>query len=125
MIADFDELMNEEEKYSDSIRKADDRFMETLRKRAFPTPSPFGVEWEKQRVIEAYNLIGRWSEGRKETPFDLKNFREETLRIISVVLKRGVYPQTEQPIPLPPQFLPTEATTCQTNDSWGGKKGRH
>jgi hypothetical protein len=51
--ADFDELMNEEEMYSDSIRKANDLYMETLRERTFPTPSPFGVEWEKQRVIEA------------------------------------------------------------------------
>jgi len=87
MIADFDVLMNEEETYSDSIRKANDRYMETLHKRAFPTPSPFGVEWEKQRVIEAYTLISRWSQGRKEPPYDLKNFRDETLRIISVVLK--------------------------------------
>jgi hypothetical protein len=61
--------------------------METLRKRAFPTPSPFGVEWEKQWVIEAYTLIARWSQGRKENGAELKDFREETLRIISVVLK--------------------------------------
>ena len=87
MRADFDELMNEEEMYSDSIRKANDRYMETLRKRAFPTPSPFGVEWEKQRVIEAYTLIARRSQGRKKNGADLKNFREETLRVISVVLK--------------------------------------
>jgi len=87
MIADFDVLMNEEETYCDSIRKANDRFMETLRKRAFPTPSPFGVEWEKQRVIEAYTLISRWSQGRKENGANLKKFKDETLRIISVVLK--------------------------------------
>jgi hypothetical protein len=87
MSADFDELMNEEEKYSDSIRKANDQFTESLRKAAFPAPSPFGVEWEKQRVTEAYTLIHRWAHGRTETPVDLKNFREETLRIISVVLK--------------------------------------
>jgi hypothetical protein len=43
MSADFDELMNEEEEYSDSIRKANDQFMESLNKAAFPTPSPFGV----------------------------------------------------------------------------------
>ncbi len=79
MIADFDVLMNEEETYSDSIRKANDRYMETLRKRAFPTPSAFGVEWEKQWVIEAYTLIARWSQGRKENGAELKDFREETL----------------------------------------------
>jgi len=90
MSADFDELMNEEEKYSASIRKANDQFMESLRKDAFPTPSPFGVEWEKQRVIEAYTLIRRWAQGRTENGADLKNFREETLWIISVVLKSGV-----------------------------------
>jgi len=87
MIAGIDELMNEEETYCDSIRKANDRYMETLRKRAFPTPSPFGVEWEKQRVIEAYTLIARWSQGRKKIGADLKKFKDETLRIISVVLK--------------------------------------
>jgi len=87
MIAGIDELMNEEETYCDSIRKANDRYMETLRKRAFPTPSPFGVDWEKQRVIEAFTLIARWSQGRKKNGADLKDFRDETLRIISVVLK--------------------------------------
>ena len=61
--------------------------MECLRERAFPTPSPFGVEWEKQRVIEAYTLIARWSQGRKENGAELRDFRDETLRIISVVLK--------------------------------------
>ena len=65
MSVAFDELMNEEEMYSESIRKANDRYMECLRERAFPTPSPFGVEWEKQRVAEAYTLIARWSQGRK------------------------------------------------------------
>ena len=64
MSGDFDALMNEEE-YWESIRKANDRYMECLRERAFPTPSPFGVEWEKQRVAEAYTLIARWSQGRK------------------------------------------------------------
>jgi len=87
MIAGIDELMNEEETYCDSIRKANDRYMETLRKRAFPTPSPFGVDWQKQRVIEAFTLIARWSQGRKKNGADLKDFRDETLRIISVVLK--------------------------------------
>ena len=87
MSVGFAELMNEEEMYSDSIRKANDRYMECLRKMAFPTPSPFGVEWEKQRVIEAYTLIARWSQGRKGNGAELKNFGEETLRIISAVLK--------------------------------------
>ena len=31
MSADFDELMNEEEKYSNSIRKANDQFMRGAR----------------------------------------------------------------------------------------------
>jgi len=65
MIVDFDELMNQEEMLSENIRKAKDRYMECLRERAFPTPSPFGVDWEKQRVTEAYTLIARWSQGRK------------------------------------------------------------
>ena len=65
MSGDFDALMNEEEEYCESIRKANDQYMECLRERAFPTPSPFGVEWEKQRVAEAYTLIARWSQGRK------------------------------------------------------------
>ena len=87
MSAAFDELMNEEEMHSENIRNAKDRYMECLRERAFPTPSPFGVEGEKQRVIEAYTLIRRWSQGRKENGAELKDFRDETLRIISVVLK--------------------------------------
>jgi hypothetical protein len=82
---DFDALMNEEE-YCESIPKANDRYMETLRERAFPTPSPFGVEWEKQRVIEAFTLIVRWSQGRKGNGADLRDFRDETLRIVLVVL---------------------------------------
>jgi len=87
MIIDLDELINEEEMHSESIRRVRDRYMETLRERAFPTPSPFGVEWEKQRVIEAFTLIARWSQARKKNGYDLKNFRDETLRIILVVLK--------------------------------------
>ncbi len=87
MIIDLDELMNEEEMHSENIRNANDRYMETLRERAFPTPSPFGVEWEKQRVTEAYTLIARWSQGRKKNAAELKDFRDETLRIILVVLK--------------------------------------
>ncbi len=53
MVIDLDELMNQEEMLSENLRKANDRYMECLRERAFPTPSLFGVEWEKQRVIEA------------------------------------------------------------------------
>ena len=87
MSVAFDELMNEEEMYSESIRKANDRYTECLRERAFPTPSPFGVEWEKQRVIEAFTLIVRWSQGRKGNGADLRDFRDETLRIVLVVLK--------------------------------------
>jgi len=87
MIVDFDELMNQEEMLSENLRKADDRYMETLRQRAFPTPSPFGVEWEKQRVTEAYSMIARWSQGRKRNGADLRDFRDETLWIILVVLK--------------------------------------
>jgi len=87
MSVAFDEPMNEEEMYSESIRKANDRYMETLRQRAFPTPSPFGVEWEKQRVTEAYSMIARWSQGRKGNGADLKDFRDETLWIMMVVLK--------------------------------------
>jgi len=41
MSVAFDEPMNEEEMYSESIRKANDRCMECLRERAFPTPSTF------------------------------------------------------------------------------------
>ena len=40
--------------------------MDSLREAAFPTPSPFGVEWEKQRSTEAYTLIHRWAQGRTE-----------------------------------------------------------
>jgi len=48
MIVDFDEMMEWEEMNSENHRKADEWFIETLRQRAFPTPSPFGAEWEKQ-----------------------------------------------------------------------------
>ncbi len=87
MIIDLDELMNEEEMHCEKIRKANDRYMECLRQRAFPTPSPFGVEWEKQRVTEAFTMIARWSQGRKETGADLRDFRDETLWVIAVVLE--------------------------------------
>ena len=63
MIVDFDAVMKWEEMISENHRKADEWFIETLRQRAFPTPSPFGVEWEKQRVTEAFTMIARWSQG--------------------------------------------------------------
>jgi hypothetical protein len=87
MIIDFDELMKQEELYIENHRKADEWFIETLRERAFPTPSPFGVEWEKQRVSDAYSMIARWSQGRKRNGADLRDFRDETLWIMMVVLK--------------------------------------
>jgi hypothetical protein len=87
MIVDFDAVMKWEEMNSENHRKADDWYMEILRQRAFPTPSPFGVEWEKQRVTEAFTMIARWSQGRKGNGADLRDFRDETLRIILVVLK--------------------------------------
>jgi len=86
MIIDFDELMKQEELYIENHRKADEWFIETLRERAFPTPSLFGVEWEKQRVIEAYDMVARWSQGRKGNGYDLMVFRDESLRIMLVVL---------------------------------------
>ena len=86
MIDDFDEMMKWEEMDAENRRKADEWFIETLRERAFPTPSPFGVEWEKQRMIEAYNMVARWSQGRKVTPYELMVFRDESLRIRLVVL---------------------------------------
>jgi len=86
MITDLDYMIKREELHIENLRKINEWYMEVLRERAFPTPSPFGVEWEKQRVIEAYNMIARWSEGRKVTPYELMNFRDESLRIMLVVL---------------------------------------
>ena len=63
-----------------------DRYLERLRASAFPAPSPFGVDRENQRVIEAHNLLVRWSHGRKENGDDLREFRRETLRIFLVLL---------------------------------------
>ena len=40
-----------------------EQHMDSLRKAAFPTPSSFGVEWEKQRATEAYTgrgVHGAW-----------------------------------------------------------------
>jgi hypothetical protein len=48
-----------------------ERYIDTIRKAAFPTPSLFGVEWEKQRATEAYTLIHRWAQGRTENGADL------------------------------------------------------
>ncbi len=42
MISYFNELMKQEEMYIENYRKADDWYMEILRQRAFPTPSPCG-----------------------------------------------------------------------------------
>ncbi len=86
MIVDFDELMKQEEMNTRNHRKADERFAETLRQRAFPVPSPFGVEWEKQRVIETYSMVAVWSQGRKKNECDLMSFKEESLWLMLVVL---------------------------------------
>jgi len=48
-----------------------ERHIDTIRKSAFPSPSPFGVEWEKQRATEAYALIHRWAQGRTGDGADL------------------------------------------------------
>jgi hypothetical protein len=87
MLINFDELMKQEEMYIENLRKADEWYMEVLRERTFPTPSPFGIEWEKQRLIEAYNMIARWSEGRKDEGYELQVFKQESLRIMLVVLE--------------------------------------
>ena len=50
---------------------AREQHMDTIRKAAFPTPSPFGVEWEKQRATEAHTLIHRSAQGRTENGADL------------------------------------------------------
>ncbi len=86
MFVDFEELMKQEELNTRNHRKADERFVETLRQRAFPVASPFGVEWEKQRVIEAYTMVAGWSQGRKTNEADLMSFKEETLWIMLVLL---------------------------------------
>ncbi len=86
MIVDFDGMMKWLGMYTEKQRQANDRYMETLRKRAVPTPSPFGVEWEKQRVFEAYTMIARWLEGRKVTPQELMVLSDESLRIMLVAL---------------------------------------
>ncbi len=79
-------LLNQEE-YLESTRKANANFMESIRKDAFPTPSPMGIERELQQVTEAYAMIARWSQGRKNDGYELKIFKEEVLGIISAVLK--------------------------------------
>ncbi len=87
MKIDVDELMREAEMYCEGIRKVNDQYMETLREQSFPNPSPFGVEWETQRVTEAFALIARWSQGRKATLYELQIFKMEALRIILVMLE--------------------------------------
>jgi len=86
MITDLDEMMKREELHIENLRKINKWYIEVLRERAFPTPSPYGVEWETERVVEAYNMIARWSEGRKATRSELMNFIDESLRIMLVVL---------------------------------------
>ena len=66
MKIDIEELIEQEEALDAASREADDRYLECLRARVFPTPSPFGVDWERQRMIEAHNLLARWSQGRKK-----------------------------------------------------------
>ena len=34
-----------------------ERHIDTIRKSAFPSPSPFGPEYERQRIREAYELL--------------------------------------------------------------------
>jgi len=34
-----------------------ERHIGTIRKSAFPSPSPFGPEYERQRIREAYELL--------------------------------------------------------------------
>jgi len=86
LITDLGELIKREELHVEKIRKINEWYMEILSERALPTPSPYGTEWETQRVIEACDLIARWSQGRRETDEDLMEFREESLRILLVVL---------------------------------------
>ncbi len=86
MIVRFDGMMKWLEMNAEKQRKTNERYMESLRKRAFPAPSRFGVEWEKQQVIEAYPMIARWLEGRKVTPQELMVLSDESLRIMLVVL---------------------------------------
>jgi len=90
IIVDLDVMMKWLEMNVEKQRQANERYMETLRKRAFPTPSRFGVEWEKQRVFEAYTMIARRLEGRKVTPQELMVLSDESLRIMLVALDRHV-----------------------------------
>lgn len=83
---DLDEVTNKEE-YLESMRKANANFMERIRKHAFPAPSPIGNERELQQVTEAYTMIARWSQGRKNDGYELKIFKEEVQRIITAVLR--------------------------------------
>ena len=92
MTTDLEEMIKREELHQENLRKLNEWYMEVLRERAFPTPSPYGTEWETQRVVEACDLIARWSEGRRETLDDLMEFRDESLRILLVVLD-GIWPR--------------------------------
>ena len=86
MKIDVEKLINDEEQFAARRREARERYLERLRASAFPAPSPFGVDWEKRRVMEARNLVARWSRGRKKSGYDVREFKYETLRIFRVVL---------------------------------------
>ena len=60
--------------------------MDTIRKTAFPTPSPFGPEYERQRIREAYELLNGWWVSRMDKPIHLRASKEESLRILSAVV---------------------------------------
>ncbi len=85
-MIDVETLINQEERLAAKRREADDRYLEWLLASVFPTPSPFGVDWERQRVIEAHDLLARWSLGLKKSGYHLREFKKETLRIFQVLL---------------------------------------
>ena len=71
MKIDFDEVTNQEQELAAMLLMAEERSLECLRARVFPTPSPFGIDWEKQRVAEIRDLLVRWSQGRKKNGYHL------------------------------------------------------
>jgi len=50
-----------------------------------PTPSPFGPEYERQRIRKAYELLNGWWVSRMDNPMHLREFKEKSLRILSAV----------------------------------------
>jgi hypothetical protein len=44
MKIDIEELIEQDEQLAGQLREADDRYLESLRARIFPTPSPFGID---------------------------------------------------------------------------------